>query len=158
MELDQFKPFEQELEQASFIGINFEIENHTSEFGHRNTLKSFPFNNNYVIQTAGFKGNWLPWKGLVLNSEVTHYRYDGLGAAFNQRYWLWNAAIGYKFLKNKLGEIRISAFDLLNQNTNISRTVTETYIEDNRTRVLNRYFLMTFTYTLRNYGVGNKKK
>jgi hypothetical protein len=122
-----------------------------------NTLQP-QLNNNYVIQTAGFKGNWLPWKGLVLNSEVTHYRYDGLGAAFNQRYWLWNAAIGYKFLKNNAAEIRISAFDLLNQNTNISRTVTETYIEDNRTKVLNRYFLMTFTYTLRKYGVGNKNK
>jgi len=122
-----------------------------------NTLQP-QLNNNYVIQTAGFKGNWLPWKGLVLNSEVTHYRYDGLGAAFNQRYWLWNAAIGYKFLKNNAAEFRISAFDLLNQNTNISRTVTETYIEDNRTRVLNRYFLISFSYTLRNYGVGNKNK
>lgn len=122
-----------------------------------NTLQP-QLNNNYIIQTAGFKGNWLPWKGLVLNTEVTHYRYDGLGAAFNQRYWLWNAGIGYKFLKNKLAEIRISAFDLLNQNTNISRTVTETYIEDNQTRVLNRYFLMTFTYTLKNYGVGKNNK
>jgi hypothetical protein len=122
-----------------------------------NTLQP-QLNNNYVIQTAGFKGNWLPWKGFVLNSEITHYRYDGLGAAFNQRYWLWNAAIGYKFLKNNAAEFRISAFDLLNQNTNISRTVTETYIEDNRTRVLNRYFLLSFSYTLRNYGVGNKNK
>ena len=122
-----------------------------------NTLQP-QLNNNYIIQSAGFKGNWLPWKGLVLNTEVTHFRYDGLGADFNQRFWLWNAGIGYKFLKSNAAEVRISAFDLLNQNTNITRTVTETFIEDNQTRVLNRYFLLTFTYTLKNYGVGKNNK
>lgn len=108
-------------------------------------------NNNYVVQTAGFKWNWLPWKGLVLNSEVTHSRYNGLGSGFNQNFTLWNAGIGYKFLKGKSGELRATAFDLLNQNTSISRTITETFVEDNRTKVLNRYFMLTFTFTFRKF-------
>jgi hypothetical protein len=108
-------------------------------------------NNNYVVQNAGLKANWLPWKGLVLNTELTHSRYDGLGTGFNQKFTLWNAGIGYKFLKAKSGEIRATAFDLLNQNRSISRTVTETYVEDNSTKVLNRYFMFTFTYTFRKF-------
>ncbi|MFM2285643.1 MAG: hypothetical protein RLZZ543_1140, partial [Bacteroidota bacterium] len=108
-------------------------------------------NNNYVVQTAGFKGNWLPWKGLVLNTEITHSRYAGLGNGFNQNFTLWNAGVGYKFLKGKSGELRATAFDLLNQNTSISRTITETYVEDNRTKVLNRYFMLTFTFTFRKF-------
>ncbi len=108
-------------------------------------------NNNYVVQTAGFKWNWLPWKGLVLNTEITHSRYNGLGSGFNQNFTLWNAGIGYKFLKGKSGELRATAFDLLNQNTSISRTITETYVEDNRTKVLNRYFMLTFTFTFRKF-------
>jgi len=112
-------------------------------------------NNNYVVQTAGFRGNWLPWKGLVLNSEITHTRYDGLNN-FNTRFWLWNTGVGYKFLKKKAAEFRITAFDILNQNTSVGRTVTETFLEDSRTRVLTRYFMLTFTYNLRRFK-GNMK-
>jgi hypothetical protein len=54
-------------------------------------------------------------------------------------------------MEKKAAELKVSVFDLLNQNNSISRTVTETYIEDNVTRVLNRYFMLTFTYTLRKF-------
>ncbi|MEX1188246.1 MAG: outer membrane beta-barrel protein [Bacteroidia bacterium] len=108
-------------------------------------------NNNFLIQTANFKGNWLPWKGLVLTSEAAYSKYKGLEAAFNQEFILWNAGIGYKFLKKRAGELKFSAYDILNQNTSISRTVTETFVEDSSVRVLNRYFLLTFTYTFRKF-------
>ena len=43
-------------------------------------------------------------------------------------------------------------FDLLKQNRSITRNVTETYIEDVQNQVLQRYFMLTFTYNLRNFG------
>ena len=113
-------------------------------------------NNNYVIQTAGFRGNWLPWKSLVINTEITHTRYDGLND-FNTRFLLWNAGVGYKFLKKQQAEIRISGFDLLNQNTSVGRTVTETFVEDSVTKVLKRYYMLTFTYNLRHF-TGNMQE
>ena len=51
----------------------------------------------------------------------------------------------------KLAEVKLSVFDILNQNNSISRTVTETYIEDTRSNVLNRYFMLTFTYNIRKF-------
>jgi len=108
-------------------------------------------NNNYFIHSAALKGNWLPWKGLVLTSEATYSRYDGLEAAFNQQFILWNAGIGYKFLKNRAGELKVTGFDILNQNTSINRLVTETFVEDTSTRILNRYAMLTFTYTFRKF-------
>ena len=108
-------------------------------------------NNNYLIQTGNAKVNWLPWKGLVLSTEANYSGYTGLEAAFNQQFILWNAGIGYKFLKKRSGELKLSAYDLLNQNTSISRTVTETYVEDSSVRVLNRYFMLTFTFTFRKF-------
>jgi len=71
---------------------------------------------------------------------------------FNQSYWLWNAAIGKKFLKNKTGELKLSVFDLLKQNQSIVRTVQENYVEDSQTKVLQQYFMLTFTYSLKNFG------
>jgi hypothetical protein len=109
--------------------------------------------NNFVSHLAGAKINWLPWKGLVLTSDFTYTQYAGLASAFNQGIVFWNGGIGYKFLKNKLAEIRLTGYDLLKKNNSIARTVTETYIEDNQTQVLQRYFLLTFTYNIRKFGV-----
>jgi hypothetical protein len=61
-------------------------------------------------------------------------------------------AIAKKILKGQKGEIRLSVFDLLDQNQSISRNVTETYFEDVTTKVLKQYFMLTFTYNLKNFG------
>lgn len=119
-----------------------------------NTLQSAS-NSAYYSHTAMAKVNWMPWKGLVINSDVTHMTYSGLGAAYDQQYFLWNAYVGYKFLKNKALEAKISAFDILNQNRSISRTISETYTEDSRSNVLKRYLMVTLTYTLKNFRHGN---
>lgn len=105
--------------------------------------------NNYYFQQSTAKINLMPWKGLVLYSELNHTLYTGLGAGYNINMFLWNAAIGYRFLKDQQAEIRINAFDLLKQNQNVSRTVTETYLEDNTYKVLQQYFMLQFTYNVR---------
>jgi hypothetical protein len=123
----------------------------------QNTLQSGQ-NNNFFYQLSSFRFNWLPWKGLVLNTNLNHTYYTGLGNGFNLNFLLWNASIGYKVLKDKSLEFRVSAFDLLNQNNSISRTVYGNYVEDNRTRVLNRYFMVGFTYNIRYYKPATKPK
>ncbi len=115
-------------------------------------------NSNYFNQLSSAKFNWLPWKGLVIATDVTHTYYTGLGNGYNVNFFLWNAAIGYKFMKNRVADIRITSFDLLNQNNSISRTVTGTYIEDTKTQVLKRYFMVVFTYNIRNFKMGVAKK
>jgi hypothetical protein len=115
-------------------------------------------NSNYFNQLSSAKFNWLPWKGLVITTDVTHTYYTGLGNGYNVNFFLWNAAIGYKFMKNRAADIRITSFDLLNQNNSISRTVTGTYIEDTKTQVLKRYFMVVFTYNIRNFKMGVAKK
>jgi hypothetical protein len=107
--------------------------------------------NNFYLQNSSARLNWLPWKGLVFNTDLNHNLYTGLGEGFNQSIWLWNAGIGYKFLKNRAGELRLSAFDILGQNVSVNRTVGDTFIEDTRTQVLSRYFMLTFTYNLRHF-------
>lgn len=107
--------------------------------------------NNYYYQLSGFRMNYMPTKKWVINTELNHSYYTGLGRGYNQSFFLWNAYVGYKFLKNNVGEIKASVFDLLAQNNSINRTVTETYVEDSQTNVLTRYYMLTFTYTLRHY-------
>lgn len=108
--------------------------------------------NKYVNQSAGIGLNLLSKNGWFIQNDVTNQSYNGLGGDFDQSYWLWNAAIGKKFLKNKVGELKLSVFDLLKQNQAITRTVTERYITDSQSQVLQQYFMLTFTYSLKNFG------
>ena len=42
--------------------------------------------------------------------------------------------------------------DLLKLNKSITRTATASYVEDDRNQVLQQYFMLTFTYKLKNFG------
>jgi hypothetical protein len=110
--------------------------------------------NNYLQQTGSFRSNLQHGKGWVFSSDLNYTGFNGLGSAFRQNFVLWNLGIGKKFLKNQAGELKITAFDILGQNNSLSRTVTETYVEDLQTRVLQRYFMLNFTYNIRKFKRG----
>jgi hypothetical protein len=110
--------------------------------------------NKYVNQAAGIQTNFLSKAGWFLQNDISNQSYTGMSDGFNQSYWLWNAAIGKKFLKNKAAELKLSVFDLLKQNQSVIREVTPTKIEDSRSQVLQQYFMLTFTYSLKNFGKG----
>jgi hypothetical protein len=82
--------------------------------------------------------------------------YTGLSAGLDRTFTLWSASVGKKFFKDKTGEIKFTVFDLLKQNQSLNRTVTNTYLEDVRTEVLSQYFMLTFSYNLRNFGTPKK--
>ena len=104
-------------------------------------------------QVIGAQINLLNKKGWFIQNDVSGNTYSGLSGGLNQRFWLWNAAIGKKFLKNKAGELKLSVFDLLKQNQSIVRTVSENSITDSQTQVLQQYFMLSFTYSLKNFGI-----
>jgi len=94
----------------------------------------------------------LPWR-LVLTSDVTYTANTGRSAGYNQAFALWNLGLAKQFFKNRQGELKLTVYDLLNQNRSLVRNVTDTYLEDVQSVVLKRYFLMSFTYNLRKFGV-----
>lgn len=112
-------------------------------------------NNKYINQSAGVQSNFLNKKGWFVQNSVSYETYSGLTDGFNQNYWLWNAGIGKKFLKKQAGELKLTVFDLLKQNQSIQRTVTESYIQDVQNLVLQQYFMLTFTYSLKNFGTAS---
>ena len=108
--------------------------------------------NEYFVHNVNARFNWIIRERLVINSTYSVNAYAGLGSGYNQTIMLWNGGIGYKLLKKKQLELRVSVFDILNNNNSITRNVTESYIEDVKSNVLNRYYMVTLTYNLRNFG------
>lgn len=129
--------------------IDFNLS-YSANFNNTNSTSSST--TKYINQVAGGQINLLSKKGWFLQNDISANANSGLAAGYNQSFWLWNAAIGKKILKKQAGEIKLSVFDLLKQNQSISRTVTETYVQDTQTQVLQQYFMLTFTYKLKNFG------
>ena len=94
---------------------------------------------------------------------ILKYNFDytinyGLDATVNTNYTILNASIERQFFKKKNGVIKLAAYDIFNQNTNISRNVTANSIIDSKTNRLARYFLLTFTYRLQKFKGQKPKK
>jgi len=116
----------------------------------KNTLPNQEDDNYYTGVFTG-KINLIFFKGLIVNTSLSQTSYAGLSQAYNQAIYLWNASIGYKFLKDKMLQVSVSANDILNQNTSITRTVTDTYIQDSQTEVLRRYFMLNLQLNIRKF-------
>ena len=108
-------------------------------------------NSDYTSYRATGKVTAMPTKSLVLETSLAYNKLGGLGEGFDNTSFLLNAALGYKFLQGNGGEVRLILADLLNQSTNVSRNITEFYVEDSSSNVLGRYIILNFTYTLRNF-------
>lgn len=71
----------------------------------------------------------------------------------NVYYTIWNADLGYRFLKGAEGEIKISALDLLHQNKAIYNYSGPNSITSTTANVLQQYFMLTLAYYPRKFGL-----
>jgi len=105
-------------------------------------------NTSFYTHYYSLDANWMLPKGFILSSDLDYTANTGRDDGFNNSFVMWNASFGKQVMKNNRGEIRFSVFDLLNSNTSLVRNVYENYVEDVRSTVLNRYFMLSFTYNI----------
>jgi hypothetical protein len=109
-------------------------------------------NGDYFTQIFSIEPTYTTKSGFIFSSDFDYLLNRGQTEGYNQSIPLWHAGIAKQLFKKKEGEIRLSVFDLLNENKSITRNVEQNYIEDVRSDVLQRYFMLTFTYNLRKFG------
>ena len=126
--------------------IDFTVGSYTSFSNSTSDQVDISNNNNALVQTLSAKIDWIFWKGFFLNVDYKYrYNYVSSNPVALPHQNIINAAIGKKFLNNSL-EVRISAFDLLNQYTNISTSQNDIYFQDVYSNSLTRYFAFTVKY------------
>ena len=82
-----------------------------------------------------------------IGSRFNYLIYSGGTRTTNQAIPLWQASIS-AFVMRRKGEIKLSAFDILNRNEGIDQNVDINYIEDVRVRSLGQYYMLSFTYAI----------
>ena len=87
-----------------------------------------------------------------LGANVNFYSEEQFGEA--QTIPIVRASISKFLLKDQRGELKLSVFDLMNQNLGISRTENQNYIENSEIVSLARYFMLSFTYSFKPGGGG----
>lgn len=136
-------------------GIDFNLTYSSNRNTTLNSIRPGKVNR-YTSNLLAFRMNLLSKDGWLLQSDLNYQGFSGLSSGYNQKFTILNIAAGRKFLKKDAGELKLSVADLLRQNRNISRVITETYTEDTRNKVLQQYFLLTFTYRFRAFQAGHQ--
>lgn len=90
--------------------------------------------------------------GFIISTDMDYTINPSQGADIDRDFAMWNASIAKQLFKNKRGEIKLSAFDLLNQNTSFNRNFGDNYYEDVYSNTLNRFYMLSFTYNLNRMG------
>lgn len=109
-------------------------------------------NNNYLTQDYSIDAGWQLPKNFYFSTDFTYTISSKRSEGYNAKVPLWNASFSKLFLKYNRGELKISAHDLLNENQAIVRTTNSNYIEDQNNRILKRFYLLSFTYSLNKMG------
>ncbi|HEU4553593.1 MAG TPA: TonB-dependent receptor family protein [Chitinophaga sp.] len=110
-------------------------------------------NTDYFSQQYEGEINWQLPASFYLNTGFTYTVNSQRASGFNASVPLWNASFSRQFLHFNRGELKLSVYDILNQNVGISRTSNQNYIEDSRIKNLQRFFMLTFTYSLGKTGL-----
>jgi hypothetical protein len=109
-------------------------------------------NNAFYSQRSEVGINLIFGAEFIFRTNLAHQFFDGLADDVDQDFLLWNASLGKKFLKDNRGEISLFVFDILRQNVSVQRNITDTYLQDTQTDVLQQYFLVKFLYRISNFG------
>jgi hypothetical protein len=124
----------------------------------QNTTTSLKTTANRNIHTYGgmFNGTYYAPFGLVIATDVDWAKTSGYTDGYNTNTCLWNASLAYRFLRDQSLTLTLKVYDLLQQKTNVQRSVTANYIDDSRYNALTRYFMVTVAYKFNTFGKGNE--
>ncbi|MEJ5306017.1 MAG: TonB-dependent receptor [Ignavibacteria bacterium] len=146
------------ITQQFFAAENISLSSNQSKFDYRvNYSHGFTYSYNslnkniskYLTHRIGLNFRSNLYDELFLSTQLNYF-YNPRAASSDQKSSIfWNIGTGYRFLSDRRAEIKLEVIDVLNQRKQLIRMIREDYFEDRYTQLLERFFILTFTYNLR---------
>ncbi|HLU92863.1 MAG TPA: outer membrane beta-barrel protein, partial [Membranihabitans sp.] len=91
---------------------------------------------------------YLPWN-MEFQNDLTYRYIPQTTPGFRKSSFIWHAAINKKILASKKLTLRLSAYDILDQNIDFYRYVNFNNIVDGQQKTLAQYLLLSVIYDFR---------
>ena len=98
----------------------------------------------YTFSYGGRANARLPWRNINLGTDLTMQSRRGYSGAYNRNDLIWNANVSFSFLKGNAGTIQIQYYDILNDETNVTRSVSTTGRTDTKNNNIHSYIMVHF--------------
>lgn len=141
-------------------GLNMQINpNKNLEFNpglrysfNTNTNDAITNNNTKVSSYAmNFNSRVYFLKTFLIGTDLSKTFNKGYSSSLAVNPFIINTYLEKQFLKDKSATLRFQAFDLLDENTSVSRQVSANTITDSQSNRLSRYFMLTFTMRIQKF-------
>lgn len=107
---------------------------------------TFSQNTKTFNQSTSLRVVYVFLKSWKIEANVSHQYYTYFEEGLDNNYALLNFGISKYFLKDNQLELYLMAYDILNQNTNITQTYTDYSYQQTESQNLNRYFMVGLRY------------
>ena len=94
----------------------------------------------------------LPWRNLNLGTDLTMQSRRGYSGGYNRNDLIWNANASFSFLKGNAGTLQIQYYDILNDESNVTRTVSTTGRTDTKNNNIHSYIMVHFILRVNVFG------
>ena len=125
-------------------GVNYTANKNTYSISAQQNTKVSTWN-------LTFNGKAYIRKTWILGADFTKALNKGYTSGFAVNPFIMNTYLEKQFLKNNAASLRFQIFDVYNENTSISRSVTANSINDTRSNRLARYAMLTFSLKLQKF-------
>jgi hypothetical protein len=124
------------------LSLSARLERQLTDYEFNQTDQMF-LNNTYTAEL-----NLTVLKNFQFSSNFDFLQYENKNNNFSQSIPLLNLSISRYLLKNKSGELKVSANNLFDKALGINQTASLNYFERQTTNSLGRYFMVSFIYSL----------
>lgn len=127
-----------------FGNVNYQHSRATLQ--HNNNMDTW----NYAYgANANFNFDW----GMSISTDIRMNSRRGYSASsMNTDEVLWNAQIAQSFLKGRAATISLQFYDILNKQSNVSRSISALQRSDSWNNAINSYVMVHFIYKLNIFG------
>ena len=96
----------------------------------------------YTFSYGGRANARLPWRNLNLGTDISMQSRRGYSGTYNRNDLIWNANASFSFLKGNAGTIQIQYYDILNDESNVTRNITTTGRTDTKNNNIHSYIMV----------------